>query len=260
MTRYIVIGIIVALVVLGGCTGWVWPGWAKAPEPTTSAVLPTRTSAPAPATPAATPIPPPAATSTPIPPTVVPPATVQPTARPVTLPAPGNLDNMPKTVIELAPLNTWFHRVFAPRLFNEANSWGGADSWFVTLALGANSGGQWTSHGNPGQIVYRGTSTHIAWILGVQTTAQYKNQFMDGNLPAAINVRIASNSVVTVVTASGKVVKQATSDQGDITVILPDSGVVSISVDYTTAAPTHESLVWWGPYDRSQNINTIDAR
>lgn len=177
------------------------------------------------------------------------------------LPASGNLDTMQKTVIELAPQNTWFHRVFNPRLFNAANNWGGADSWFVTLALGPNAGGAWTSHGNPGQIVYRGTSTQISWNLGVLTTAQWKSQFMgDTNLPAAVNVRIAPNSVVTVRTASGKVVSQATSDAGDITVILPDSGVVTITVNYTTAAPTHESLVWWGSYDRSVNINTVDAR
>ncbi len=175
--------------------------------------------------------------------------------------APGNLDAMPKTKIELASANAWFHRVFNERLFNQANNWGGADSWFMSLALGSNSGGNWTSHGNPGQIVYRGTSTHLTWCLGVLTTGQWKSQFMgDGNLPAAINVRIAPESVVTIVTASGKTVTQATSDMGDITVILPDSGVVTITVDYTTAAPTHESLVWWGPYDRSANINTIDAR
>lgn len=173
----------------------------------------------------------------------------------------GGLDSMPKTVIELAQMNTWFHRVFNTRLFNAANNWGGADSWFVTLALGNNAGGNWTSMGNSGQIVYRGTSTHLQWCLGVLTTSQWKTQFMgDANIPAAINVRIAPESVVTVTTASGKTVQQATSDMGDITIILPDSGVVTISVDYSTAAPTHESLVWWGPYDRSANINTVDAR
>lgn len=176
-------------------------------------------------------------------------------------PAVGNLDNMLKTKIELASTGTWFHRVFNERLFNQANNWGGADSWFVTLALGSNSGGSWTSHSNPGQIVYRGTNTHLTWCLGVLTTAQWKEQFMgSGNTPAAINVRIAPDSPVTVTTASGKTVVQNTSDMGDITIVLPDSGVITISVDYTTAAPTHESLVWWGPYDRSENINTIDAR
>lgn len=172
----------------------------------------------------------------------------------------SDLDTMPKTVIELAAQNTWFHRVFNERLFH-APDWGGADSWFVTLALGANSGGSWTDHGNPGQIVYRGTSTELDWCLGVLTTEKWMDQFMAGDPSefAAINVRIAPNSMVTVVTASGKTVTQATSDAGDITIILPKSGVITISVDYTTAAPTHESLVWWGPYDRSENINTIDA-
>lgn len=199
-------------------------------------------------------------------PTAVPPTVVLPTAVPpvvaqtYSFAAPGNLDDMPKTSIELAAENTWFHRVFNERLFH-APDWGGADSWFVTLNLGPNSGGNWTSMGNPGQIVYRGTSTHLQWCLGVLTTSQWKTQFMgDANIPAAINVRIGPNSNVTVVTASGKTVTQATSDMGDITVILPDSGVITITVDYITAAPTHESLVWWGPYDRSKDINTIDAR
>lgn len=236
---------------------------AQPPTATPGTIIITATPNPAMPTVAPTAIPP-----TAVPPTSVPP--VQPTSVPsgptttgsCTFPASGNLDNMPKTVIELAPAGQWFHRVFNTRLFNAANNWGGADSWFVTLALGPNSGGSWTSHGNPGQIVYRGTSTQIQWCLGVLTTATWKSQFMDNSttMPAAINVRIVPNSVVTVVTASGKTVQQATSDAGDITVILPDSGTITISVSYSTAAPTHESLVWWGPYDRSQNINTIDAR
>ncbi len=132
----------------------------------------------------------------------------------------------------------------------------------MSLALGANSGGSWTSHGNPGQIVFRGTSTQLQWCLGVLTNAKWKSQFLAGanDIPVAINVRIAPNAMVTVVTSKGKIVQQATSDAGDITVILPDSGIVTISVNYTTAASTHESLVWWGPYDRSVNINTVDAR
>jgi hypothetical protein len=172
------------------------------------------------------------------------------------------MDKMPKNVIELVAENTWFHRVFNPRLFNEANKWAGADSWFATLAKGHNSGGAWTSFGVTGQIVYRGTQNHLVWCLGVLTTAKHKSEFLVGakDVPVAINVRIAPESSVTVVTASGQTVTQATSDAGDITIILPDSGIVTISVDYTTAAPTHESLVWWGPYDRSKDINTIDAR
>jgi hypothetical protein len=176
-------------------------------------------------------------------------------------PTVGDFEAMPKTKIELIGLNTWFHRVFNERLFNAANNWGGADSWFLTWALGPNSGGAWTSHGNSGEVVYRGTSTHIQWCLGLTTSSQYKNQFMAGaGGNAAVNVRIAPNSVVTVQTAGGKTIQQATSDAGDITIILPDTGTVVILVDYTTAAPTHESLVWVGPYDRSDHINTVDGR
>ena len=287
-----------AILILLGCVLLMWgavfsfrfnaPAPAPVAQPTTIVLVqPTRTPfAPTPVVVQPTVVPQPTAVPTAIlAPTAVP-NIVQPTVVPTAVPpaatvapaaataatvqnsgtftfvAPSSdLDSMPKTSIEQATLNTWFHRVFNTSLFTAANNWGGADSWFVSLALGPNSGGNWTSMGNPGQIVYRGTSTHIQWDLGVLTTGQWKSQFMgDGNLPAAINVRIAPNSIVTVVTASGKTVTQATSDMGDITIILPDSGIVTISVDYSTAAPTHESLVWWGPYDRSASINTVDAR
>lgn len=242
---------------------WGWLGWVVAAilVVVIAIYLANKQDASASAAPAAQPTTVPAAPIATAMPVATPqaPSSDQPAA-PVA--APSSLDAMPKVVIDQAPLNTWFHRVFNTSLFNEANHWGGADSWFVTLLLGPNSGGSWMSHGNPDEIVYRGTSTHLQWQLGVMTTAQYKEQFMARSTAqnAAINIRIAPNSVVTVVTASGKTVQQATSDMGDITVILPDSGTVSISVDYTTAAPTHESLVWWGPYDRSANINTVDAR
>lgn len=243
--------------------------------------MPPATYTPWPTVPPPTPWPtqPVPATSAPLPtiaaPTAMPPTSLPPTAYPTSAPTNGSVsgdctfsaptgdpNNWPKTKIELMQPNVWSHRVFNERLFNAANNWGGADSWFVSLAIGLNSGGAWTSHGNPGQVVFRGTSTSIAWCLGVLTTATWKSQFMENSssMPAGINVRIAPNSPVTVVTAKGNTVTQNTSDAGDITVILPDSGIVIITVNYTTAAPTHESLVWWGPYDRSVDINTIDAR
>lgn len=175
---------------------------------------------------------------------------------------PGDENTMPKVEIEKAPASGWFHRVFNPALFDAAHGWGGADSWMFTYALGPNSGGKWMDHNNPGQIVYRGESTSLSWCLGVLTNSAHKAEFLAGaaDQPLAINVRIAPNSNVTVVTASGKTLVQPTSDMGDITVIVPDDGVIVISVSYTTAAPTHESLVWVGPYDRSESINTVDAR
>lgn len=238
----------------------------QAPDPTpTPTPVPDPTQVPVTPTPAPDPAPTQAPAPTPTPVVTPAPAPTQAPAVPVAqtscqFPGPGNLDDMPKTVIELAPQGQWFHRVFNERLFH-APDWGGADSWFVSLALGPNSGGFWMDHGNPGQIVYRGTQNHLTWCLGVLTSSQYRDQFLAGaSGPVGINVRIAPHSVVTVVTASGNVVSQETSDAGDITIILPDDGVVTIAVDYTTAAPTHESLVWWGPYDRSEHINTIDAR
>jgi hypothetical protein len=177
------------------------------------------------------------------------------------VPSVGDLEAMPKATIEMAPDNTWFHRVFNERLFNAANNWGGADSWFLAFLKGPNKGGAWTSYHNPGEIIYRATSTHTEWCLGVATAAQYKAQFMDGaSGNAAMNVRIKPGSMVSVRKANGQVVSQATSDGGDITIILPDSGTVVVSVSFDMAAQTFESKVWFGPYDRSVGINTIDAR
>jgi hypothetical protein len=243
------------------------------PKPTDTPV-PANTATPLPTaimpstvTPTATPLPTATMLPTTVPPTTAP-TVLATTGNPPAAPATyafatpsGDPNGWPKTTINEAPLNTWFHRVFNKSLFVAPN-WNGADSWFVSLNLGSSSGGNWTSHGNPGQVVFRGTSNQINWSLGILTTSQWKSQFMENatTMPAAINVRIAPESVVTVTTASGKVIQQATSDMGDITIILPDNGIVTISVSYTTAAPTHESLVWWGPYDRSVSINTVDAR
>jgi hypothetical protein len=97
--------------------------------------------------------------------------------------------------------------------------------------------------------------------LGVLTTGKWKEQFMGaGTMPAAINVRVIPNTLIYVKTANGNVKSQATSDGGDLTIILPDNGTISIWTEFSTAAPTFESLIWWGPYDRSNYINTLDAR
>lgn len=178
-----------------------------------------------------------------------------------------NAKGFTKVEIDNAALNTWNHRVFNMSLFHAPN-WDGADSWFNTLAIGPNSGGFWTSFGNTGEVIYRGNTNHLSWCLADLTTSTWngidlKKQFLSrGNpsLPVAMNVRIIPNSIVSVKKHDGNVVSQATSDGGDITIVLPDNGVTSVCVDYTTAAPTHESHVWFGPYDRSANINTIDAR
>jgi len=177
---------------------------------------------------------------------------------------PGPLDTMEKTTIELFQLGQWTHRVHNVRDFH-APDWNGADSWFVTLAVGPTLGtGAWTSYGNPGEIIYRATSTSVSWCLGVLTTSQYKSQFMsqgDSGLPLAINVRITPETKVHVHNAVSDVYfTQETSDGGDITIILPDDGVVTIWADVTTNAPTFESRIHWGAYDRSENINTIDTR
>jgi hypothetical protein len=118
------------------------------------------------------------------------------------VPSVGDLEAMPKATIEMAPDNTWFHRVFNERLFNAANNWGGADSWFLAFLKGPNKGGAWTSYHNPGEIIYRATSTHTEWCLGVATAAQYKAQFMDGaSGNAAMNVRIKPGPPAMVVTS-----------------------------------------------------------
>jgi len=255
--------LIVAALVMSACSGGVNDPLGVTAQPTYTA-LPTYTPYPTQPAPTAQPPAPPA------------PAAVQPTAAPAvaqlpTAPAmtgscsfaaPGNPEAMPKILIDNAPDNTWFHRVFNPSLFVAPN-WNGADSWFFAYAIGPNSGGSWISHGNPGEFMYRQNMVSASWCLGVTTNGTMKEQFMSGPRPAenaAINVRVLPNTVVHVTTANGSPVSQATSDGGDITIIVPDNGTITISTSFTTAAPTFESFVWVGPYDRSQFINTIDAR
>lgn len=173
---------------------------------------------------------------------------------------PDKLDDMPKTVIELFNLNEWSHRVFNTRLFR-APDWDGADSWFVTLALGPHSGGFWTSYYNPGQIIHRGTDRHQSYCIGVLTTSAWMSQFLDGaSPPAQVSVKIGHDQLVNVRTWNGRVISQATSDQGDITITLPNDGVTVVWTDFWTDAPTFDSVVHWGPDDRIPNINRIDAR
>ena len=177
-------------------------------------------------------------------------------------PTPDALDAMPKTTIDQFNQNVWTHRVYNNALFNQQNNWGGADSWEATLAIGANSGGGWTSYGNPGEVIYRATNTTTNWCLGILTSSQYKAQFLSNSnpdLPVAINIRITPFTAVYVRTVSGNVYSQLTSDGGDLTVVLPDDGVVSIWATVTTVAPTFETRIHWGPYDRSAYINTLHA-
>lgn len=182
-------------------------------------------------------------------------------------PAPAsdpNSSQFDKTTIELAQQNHWTHRVFNMRDFH-APDWGGADSWFVSLNIGPNSGGAWTSYGNQGEVIYRAKSTQVAWCIGVLTNSQYKAQFLsntnDPNQVVGFNVKTAPGTTVAVKTHNGTVKTAPTSDLGDVLVQLPDDGTTTICTAFTSAAPTSESRLHWGPDDRpTEAINRIDAR
>lgn len=170
-----------------------------------------------------------------------------------------------KTTIELAKEGRWTHRVFNARLFNAANNWGGADSWYASLNIGPNTGGAWTSYGNPSEIIYRATSTQVGWCVSILTTSTFKAEFLSNtNDPSQVvgfNVKTAPNTMVAVMTQSGQLKTGTTSDLGDILVQLPNDGVTTICTAFTSAAPTSESRLHWGPDDRpTEAIDRIDAQ
>lgn len=208
----------------------------------------------------------------PTPNTVAPQTTTQQPAAPTTAPAvqdQGNSCsfNLPRTIdhealnseyiVEEAPRDAWFHRLWDKNLFH-APDWAGSDTWFMTYAILHESGGSFISHGNKGEIVFRGNSTELEWCLAIMTTEQYKGDIDNGYEQVAVNIQIAPNTPVDLIDANGNVlVTQNTSDQGDLTITLPNSGVIAIHARYHTDAPTDEAEVWFGPYDRSDEINTL---
>ncbi len=216
---------------------------------------------------------------------------------------PGDINMMPKNLIEdvgsgkaqtkdvqAVGWNAWFHRVFDLGIFNKDNGYKGADSWFVTLALGPHSGIKWSSFGNTGEIKARAdySSTTYSWCLGVSTVnkAVINGQSVDlkaqtlSRDPSAPNVqmsfRIAHDERLFVASPTGTVtcgagidqkrdckalsanaVDTQVSDQGDVTIVLPDCGVTYIWTTYKTEQQTYNADIHWGPLDHTDNINQV---
>lgn len=177
------------------------------------------------------------------------------------LPAHPNLDDLLKVRIEDAPRNEWFHRVFNPSIFNAQNNWAGADSWFVTMAILREVGGQFRSFGNPGQIVFRQYQQDAAFQIAILTTARWKDQFLAGQPgPAQINIRTAPGAPVSLIGPGGDIrVTARASDMGDVSINLPDECRVTISVANRIHDQNGETHIWWGPTGRKTDINLIDG-
>lgn len=176
------------------------------------------------------------------------------------LPAHPNLDDLPKTTIQDAPRGQWFHRVYNPDWFH-APDWGGADSWFTTLAILRENGGQFRSFGTPGMITFRQSQSYAEFQLAVLTTARWRDQFLAGAQgPVQMNIRTAPGAYVSLVGPGGDIrISQRTSDMGDITINLPDECRVTVACAPKIHDENGETIIWFGPTDRTSDIDLING-
>lgn len=222
--------------------------------------------------------PPPNATPAPIQTVVVRPPATQPSGNPappppgggsqpgqpvnVNCPAkPADLEPLPRSIVDSAPFGQWFHPIFDQGTFQKSGGFDGQWSWAHTVCLGQSNGGRFKNfERNDGRFVFRMDTTQSHQAFAILTTSRWKSQFMQGDtrFPFSVNIRAMPGTTIQV--AGNKSGSQAVSQGGDLTIILPDDGITSFVYDVSDPAMTHETIVWVGPYDRSQNINTFDAR
>lgn len=204
----------------------------------------------------------------------------------------AHIDDMNKAHIDKANKGEWTLTVFNEGLFNVENGWQGADSFYTAKAIGDYSGGSWVSHGNPGEYIFRQTETHASFCMGINTTTSWtdengtvinlKEQFLSNTDVdvAQVSIRVAHDAWVNIWSSTGNYeigtdpnkhvvecrdlsgggISCKTSDQGDITIVLPDDGIVTFWTEYETDASTFEAIVKVGPFDRSDDINYVDTR
>lgn len=177
---------------------------------------------------------------------------------------PTDLEALPRSTVKAAPLGQWFHPIYKSSTYQSSGGKDGQWSWAHTLFLGQATGGQFVHfEGNDGSFNFRHSDVHADVSFAVLTTSKWKSQFMEGNstAPFGLNVRALPGTMITVYGENGKVLgSQAASRAGDLTIILPDDGVTGVSLSEDDPPKTFEVKVWVGPYDRSEGINTFDAR
>lgn len=230
----------------------------------TPTIMPTPTNAPVATTaPAATATSLPTATPTQL--SAVPAASttpVNPTARPSgPVAGPSNLDSLPRYIVDSAPFGQWFHPIFDQGVYQSSGGNDGQWSWANTLNLGQSTGGRFKNfERNDGRFVFRMDKTQAHVEFAILTTSRWKDQFMQGkNFPFSVNIRTMEGTVINI--KGNKSGSQGLSPRGnDLTIVLPDDSVTTFSFDVFDPNATHEVMIWVGPYDRSVNINTFDAR
>jgi hypothetical protein len=82
------------------------------------------------------------------------------------------------------------------------------------------------------------------------------------NMSYSINIDTMDDTIVRVYREDGSLVAEqvVSPGGGDITIILPNDGIRWIELDPNDPNAVEETDIWVGPYSRSDNINTIDAR
>lgn len=178
--------------------------------------------------------------------------------------SPDNLENLKRRQISQAPLGEWFHPIYDKEVFEASNGFEGQWSWYHTLILQEENGGQFLGfENNDGRFVFRVNRPSSAASFAVLTTGEHFDQFMAGSDAnhSAVNVRTLPNTVVEIYDPQTEEVvgSQRTSRGGDLTIIEPQNGMYGVRVEVEDPAATFEVQVWFGPYDRSENINTFDA-
>ncbi len=177
---------------------------------------------------------------------------------------PSDLEPLPRVLITSAPLGQWIHPIYKSSTYQSSGGKDGQWSWAHTVYLAQANGGQFRQfEGNDGAFTFRHSDVHADVSFAVLTTSKWKSQFMEGNTsaPFGLNVRALPGTMITVYGENGKVLgSQAASRAGDLTIILPDDGATGISLSEDDPPKTFEVKIWVGPYDRSEGINTFDAR
>jgi hypothetical protein len=173
---------------------------------------------------------------------------------------PGDLETLPKAFTTDAPRNQWVHLRYKSTGDVATTQF----SWAHTFCFAEESGGKFLGfEGNDGRFVFRHSAQQAKLTFFDATSSKYKAQALGNksNLPYALNIRALPDTPITILGEGGKVLgTQNASRAGDLTVILPDDGVTGFSLSENDPPATFEVQIWVGPYDRSDGIDTFDAR
>lgn len=161
-----------------------------------------------------------------------------------------------------------FHPIYKPSAYAK-NSNEGQYSWFFSYCVAMEEGGefhQW--NGADGQFVFRHNDVNAEHVIVIRTTAQFKEQFMDGEKGrASINVKTNPFGQVLFVAKDGSVFcpeeyqenECRASKDGDMLVQVPDEGVFALYVASESPPKTLEVRYHQGPDNRHNGINRMDG-